>query len=183
MRTLVLLSFVALLTACASTKGPSSTASSPTSPSAPAQPSVAGPLQQEQRWLNEWFSGTPVVIAAADDGALRVEVPLKHSFDAGQAKIKAPLGAVLDKVATSLRRQGAVRLQIAAPLDNGQAGAVAQERGTSVRDYLVSKGVQPRRITQLPARAAAVELRLVAMQAIDRLEDPPSAGRAAPTTR
>src|SRR5688572_18147605 len=86
-------------------------------PSAPAAPAKAPPLAAEQKWLTDWFSGTPVQIGAQDDGALRVAVPLRNSFDPGQAKVKPALGAVLDKVSTSLKRQPGARIEIAAPAD------------------------------------------------------------------
>lgn len=158
-----------LLSACAS--GPKMLPSPLPSAGAPAKPS---PLASEEKWLHDWFSGTPVEIGAQDDGTVRVAVPLKHSFDNGQAKVKPALGAVLDKVATSLRRQAGAKVELAAPADGG---ATANERGTSMRDYLVSKGVRANRITRSGTPSTAVELRLLPpVQPVERLEDLPPTG-------
>lgn len=142
-------------------------------PAASAKPS---PLASEEKWLLDWFSGTPVEIGAQDDGAVRVAVPLKHSFDAGQAKVKPPLGAVLDKVATSLRRQAGAKVEVAAPAD-ADGSPSAADRGASLRNYLVSKGVKANRISRAGTPTGAVELRLLPpVQTIERLEDLPPTG-------
>lgn len=163
--------------------------SSPMRP-APSTPTVP-PLVSEQRWLDEWFRGTPVVIALADIHTLAVDVPLAHSFDVGSTSIKPALAAVLDRVATSLRRQPAVRLSIAAPTDpSGGTVALAAGRGQQVREHLLARGVAAARLAGVgTARAGApVQLRLLmAPQAIGRLDDatlpPPSAGIKATSAR
>lgn len=147
----------------------------PTPPWAvPPAPPVS-PLVSEQRWLEEWFRGTPVVIALADVNTLAVDVPLAHSFDAGRSSIKPALSAVLDRVATSLRRQPMVRVSIAAPSDAaGGSVALATARAQKVREHLVSRGIAATRMAGVgTARAGApVQLRLViAPQAISRLDD------------
>lgn len=143
-----------------------------TTPGRPAP--VVSPLVSEQRWLDEWFRGTPVTIALADATTLAVDVPLANSFDARSSAIKPALAAVLDRVATSLRRQPPMRVSIAAPSDAGDSTALASARAQRVRDHLVSRGVAATRITGVgTARAGApVQLRLlVAPQAIGRLDD------------
>jgi hypothetical protein len=104
------------------------------------------PLQTEQRFLEEWFRGTPVVIATQGVQNLNVEVPLAFSFDSGKADIKPALGAVLERVAESLRRQVGARVTIAAPADAGGAGALAQQRAQRVREHLVSRRIAAPRI-------------------------------------
>jgi hypothetical protein len=132
-----------------------------------APPGVAPALAAEERWLEDLFRGTPVTVGPGPNAALRLEVPLKYAFDAGQVAVKPPLAAVLDKVAASLARQSRARLQVAVPAPTGRADGV--------RDHLLSRGVAGFRIERLPPRADAVELRLVAPPpAIERLEDPPS---------
>lgn len=169
----VLLAAAALVAGCATAPGPRILER----PGEPPPPAVAPMLVQEQRWLEQWFSGTPVVIAPGEEGALAVDVPLQFSFDAGRSALKPPLAAVLDKVAESLHRQGTARVHIAAPAD---VDALARERGANVRAHLLAKGVQPRRIVQVPATSVQlVALRLVPPPAVvQRLEDaPPAAGR------
>lgn len=174
-----------LLAACGSApKSPSSTSrpqpgavpsGAPGAPAAqaapadPAPPAVTPQLAAEQRWLEDLFKGTPVVISPGGPGPnapLRVEVPLRYSFDEGRSVVKPPLGAVLDRVAASLSRQPRARVGVAAPSDGNTA---------SVRGQLVAKGVQAYRIEKLPNRPDMVELRLQVVSAgIDKLEDPPA---------
>lgn len=131
-------------------------------PPLPSQAPVDPPLLAEQRWLTQWFVGTPVVIAMQGDGSLRVEVPLEFSFDTGSALIKPALAAVLDRVATSTRRVDG-RLLIDAPADADATNAqrLALDRATSLRQHLVVRGVGPQHINDAPpARGNAVALQL-----------------------
>ena len=184
---LALLILIAALAGCAaptsrpgggtptSPAGPAGTEPAAGLPSArPAPPAPVSPLVTEQRWLDEWFRGTPVVIALADHGTLQVEVPLANSFDAGSNALKPALVAVLDRVATSLRRQATLRVSVAAPTDAGGAAALAGSRTQRVREHLVSRGVAAVRVAGgASARAGApVQLRMViAPQPIARLND------------
>ena len=128
-------------------------------PSGPGAPGQKVSLAAEQRRLADLFRGTPVVFQMQSDGSLRVEVPLRYSFDTGGSAVKPPLAAVLDRVAKSQRGQ-ATRLQVAAP---GDAGAhnplLARDRAASTRDYMVAHGVAATRFSALtPARSDAVEI-------------------------
>jgi outer membrane protein OmpA-like peptidoglycan-associated protein len=165
------------------TGAPGSSGPVPAAPGSPStRPPAPPPLVSEQRWLDEWFRGTPVVIALADIHTLAVDVPLAHSFDAGSSSIKPALAAVLDRVATSLRRQPAVRVSVATPTDaSGGTVALAAARGQQVREHLLSRGVAATRLAGVgTARPGApVQLRLLApAQAIGRLDElpAPSAG-------
>lgn len=133
------------------------------SPPGPADAALAARLVVERDWLRAWFKDTPVVIAQ-QDAALGVEVPLAFCFDPGRSEVKPALGAVLDKVAESLRRNPQARLQLlAAPGDTASAAqaALATQRGQRVRAHLRSRGVPDAR---LPAAArsavAAVQMRM-----------------------
>lgn len=140
---------------------------------APGAPAVSA-LITEQRWLEEWFRGTPVVIARADSSTLAVDVPLAHSFDTGSNRVKPALGAVLDRVATSLHRQPAMRVSIAAPADTNGAARLADGRAQKVRERLVSRGVAATRVTigDTVAAGGAVQMRIVmAPLAISQLGD------------
>ena len=156
---------------------PTGTAPAPTTPPAPSRPAPAAPspLVAEQRWLDEWFRGTPVTIALADVNTLSVDVPLANSFEVGKSAVKPALAAVLDRVATSLRRQPAVRLSIAAPLDAaGGTTALATARAQQVRGHLVARGVPAARVTGVGTSKAGAPLQLrmtIAPQAIEKLDD------------
>ena len=133
-----------------------------TPPSGP--PAVLSPAATEQRYFDDWFRGTPVVITALPNHVLAVDVPLANSFDAGRADIKPALGAVLDRVAESLRRQAGARVTVGAPADAGApvALALARARAERVREQLVSRRIAaPRIVLGGPARAGGpVQLRM-----------------------
>lgn len=149
-----------------------------TTPRAPVRGSpavgTASPLVVEQRWLNDWFRGTPVVIALEGGEALRVEVPLANSFETGRADPKPALAAVLDRVATSLLRQPATRVTIAAAADSSDAAGLATARIQRIRERLVASGVDRARVASVGAArtGAPVRLRITVMaQPIERLDD------------
>lgn len=157
--------------------GPPGSAASPgAAPAAPAAPVT--PLATEQRFFEEWFRGTPVVIAARPDSMLQLDVPLANSFDAGKADIKPALAAVLERVAESMKRQIGARVAVAAPPDAGGAAALAQQRAERVREHLVSRRIAaPRIVVAHGARAgAALQLRMTippaAFPAVSRLHSP-----------
>jgi len=146
----LVLALLALLAGCATPTGPA--------------PGVS-PLVVEQRWLEEWFRGTPVVITLHDSNTLAVDVPLANSFATGSSSVKPALAAVLDRVATSLLRQPALRVSITASTDTDGPAALAAGRTQPVRDQLIARGVAGTRATGLgKARAGTpVQLRLVAV--------------------
>ena len=172
-----LFSAAVLAGACATTgSAPAPTGQAPVSPGSvpapvdsapaprPAPPAPLTPLAQEQRFLEDWFRGTPVVIAAQGAQNLNVDVPLTFSFDAGRADIKPALAAVLERVADSLRRQAGGRVTIAVPTDTGGAAALAQQRAQRVREHLVTRRIAAPRVAVAegsPRSGGPVQLRLV----------------------
>ena len=138
----------------------------PAAPAAPAEGATPpSRLDVERQWLQSWFQGTPVLIARQGP-ALRVDVPLVHAFAPGQPQVKPALGAVLDKVAESLRRNPQARLRlVAAPGDGAGSGpadvALATQRATQVRTHLRQRGVAESRLAG-PSRTTvtAVQLRV-----------------------
>lgn len=157
------------LAGCSSTppqgSGRAGAPAAPATPTAPIAPS--GPLAGEARWLQSLFAGTPVQVLPERDGALSVEVPLGYAFDGDGATPKAPLKAVLDKLALSLYRQPSARVHLGPP------GPAARERLTALRGYLGAKGVAPQRmLATAPAQPDQLLLRLTpAPAAIERLDD------------
>jgi len=130
---------------------------------APRSPAPATALATEQRFLEDWFRGTPVVIAAQPPATLQLDVPLANSFDAGKSDIKPALNAVLDRVAQSLLRQSSARINVNAPADASGNAALAQSRAQRVREALASKGVAATRVAlaeSAPRAGGPVQLRL-----------------------
>ena len=118
------------------------------------------PLAVERDWLRSWFEGTPVTIAQRDDGPLNVEVPLAFSFAPRRSTVKPALAAVLDKLAESLRRTGALLPGLAAPPDPAGPPALALQRAGALRAHLLSRGVSVAQLgTPAVAQAAMVQLR------------------------
>ena len=182
------------LTACGSAPPTRTPAPPPPAPAAAPKPAARAPadkpaadrstpekrsalaegLATEQRWLQSWFKGTPVLIAQRDEGTLAVDVPREFCFDAGKSGVKPALAAVLDKVAESLRRRPAAQLLlVAAPGDagvngasganaaNGASGALAVQRAAQVQKHLRDRGVAAARLAApAAARGAAVQLRI-----------------------
>lgn len=170
MPTFALLLFVTIAVgACTTVAPPKATA--PASAPAPAQQQavLAAALTIEQRWLNSWFSGTPVLITQRDDGVLVIEVPREFCFDAGRSSVKPALAAVLDKVAESLRRRPMAHLTaLAAPGDRTGNTPLALQRATQVHAYLRRRGVPATRLGEPTAAAAAVvQLRVGAAPRLD----------------
>lgn len=121
---------------------------------------LATALAIERRWLQSWFGGTPVTIAQHRNGTLEVQVPRDFCFDRGRDELKAPLVAVLEKVAESLRRRPDARLTVlAAPDDAPRATTLAMQRGAVVRQRLLTLGVAADRLSApTPAGRSAVQL-------------------------
>jgi outer membrane protein OmpA-like peptidoglycan-associated protein len=160
---LVLVFVAGCKTAPSSTPGgappaPYASSSAPVSPATKAASTKAN-LAIEKVRLTELFRGTPVVFALQPDGSLRVDVPLHFSFDAGKAVVKAPLAAVLDRIASG-QRDELTRVLISTPPDaGGKATALSAERASNVRAYLVTHDLAETRLTLSPtASAAAVRL-------------------------
>jgi outer membrane protein OmpA-like peptidoglycan-associated protein len=161
LRVALTLGLAALLGACASTgsmperPGGAGTPATPTAPGTdpgatprPGTPAPT-PLAMEQRFLEDWFRGTPVVIASQPPTTLQVDVPLANSFDAGKADIKPALNAVLDRVAQSMARHAGARITVSAASDSNGPPGLAQARTQRVRDSLGTKGVSATRVTML----------------------------------
>lgn len=162
----------ALLAGC-KTAPTNSSATTVAAPSAPAasQPNTAtraaatkGHLAIEKVRLTELFKGTPVVFGLLSDGSLRADVPLQFSFDAGKAVVKAPLAAVLDRIAAG-QRDEITRVLVSAPPDVGvKAATLPADRAAAVRAYLAAHGVADAR-SSVAAAAGATTVRVVVTDA------------------
>lgn len=143
---------------------PPSTKSAPSGtppPDADARAAAPSALAAERQWLQSWFEGTPVRIEQERSGPVTIDVPQRYCFEDGRSEIKPPLGAVLDKLAESLRRMPVARLtRLAAPGDAGRS-ALALQRGEQVRRHLMARGVPGEQLAPPSVSdAPAVQLRL-----------------------
>ena len=116
----------------------------------------------ERQWLQSWFEGTPVRIEQRSESSFSIDVPREFCFEAGRSEVKPALAAVLDKVAQSLQRKPALRVQLlAAPGDAAAASSLAQQRAAGVRKQLLARGVSSEQLAAATVtQAAAVQLRI-----------------------
>lgn len=165
-----------LLVACAS--GPSAPIVRSTAPTR-AEPAPSAPaaspatkaaatranLAIEKLRLAELFRGTPVLFALQPDGSLRAEVPMRYSFDAGKAAVKAPLAAVLDHMATGQLTE-ITQLVVSAPGDAGAKNpALVAQRAANARDHLIGRGLPEGRVLVSSGPASGGVLRIVVGEA------------------
>lgn len=167
-RRLVLASLPAWLAGCKTAPTASSAPPPRGSSSAPVPipPSVStrAALAAEHQRLADLFRGTPVLVSLQADGSLRIEVPLTYCFDAGRAVVKPPLAAVLDRVARDQRHE-LTRVRVAAPGDaGGRAPQLAKERGVSIREFMMARGVAFTRFAA-PATSASETIEVVVSDA------------------
>ena len=155
-----------LIVTALAVSGCASVAPPPAGPAAPAGADVrtgsAEALVVERQWLQTWFSGTPVVITQRADGGVDIDVPEDFCFEPGRSKVMPALGAVLDKVAESLRRAPRVQVvMLAAPGDPAGAAPLALQRADQIASALRARGVSAARLGKPVAAALpAVRLRL-----------------------
>jgi outer membrane protein OmpA-like peptidoglycan-associated protein len=158
----LLLACLLALQGCASPSGAVATAPSLPPPARDtAAPRLTG-LAAERQWLQSWFQGTPVRVEAIGPSGFGVEIPREFSFDPGRSVVKPPLGAVLDKLAQSLQRKPAARVELlAAPGDDAAGSSLALQRAGNVRKYLLARGVLLQQVgPPTVAPVAAVQLRV-----------------------
>jgi hypothetical protein len=104
-------------------------------------------LEPQRVRLRDLLKGTPVAVDATPQRQVRIAIPLKNAFDPGRSAVKPALAAVLDQLATGFKPHAAsAELRIATPDDAKGTGRLARERGASVRDYLVARGVPLSRV-------------------------------------
>ena len=163
-RVFALAGLVASLWLVACSSPPTSPASSPpaATPTAPSPPPRPTGLAVERQWLQSWFEGTPVRIVQRSESTFSIDVPREFCFDPGRSDIKPPLAGVLDKLAQSLQRKPAARVQVlAAPEDARGSSPLARQRADQMRKYLSSRGVAAQQLGPPTASTvAAVQLRI-----------------------
>lgn len=94
--------------------------------------------------------GTGVAVTQTQDNQLKLNIPSDISFDTGRADIKPNLRPILDQFASGLANQPNTEIRIVGHTDNVGSNAIndplSVQRAQSARDYLASRGVDPRRV-------------------------------------
>jgi len=107
-------------------------------------------MAKKEAAMEQATAGTGVAVTQTADNQLKLEIPSDISFDTGRAEIKSNLGPVLDQFAQGLSGQPNTEVRIVGHTDSTGSDAINNplsiNRAASARDYLVSRGVDSRRI-------------------------------------
>lgn len=107
-------------------------------------------MAQKKAVMEQATAGTGVAVTQTADNQLKLNIPSDISFDTGRADIKRNLQPILDQFAQGLGNQPSTEVRIIGHTDSTGSPAIndplSVNRAISARDYLVSRGVDGRRI-------------------------------------
>ena len=107
-------------------------------------------MAQKKAAMERATAGTGVAVTQTEDNQLKLNIPSDISFDTGRANIKPNLQPILDQFAQGLGSQPNTEIRIIGHTDSTGSQAInnplSVNRAASARDYLVSRGVNSRRI-------------------------------------
>jgi outer membrane protein OmpA-like peptidoglycan-associated protein len=107
-------------------------------------------MEEKKQAMEKATAGTGVAVTQTPDNQLKLNIPSDISFDSGRYNIKPNLQPVLDQFAQGLNNQVNTEVRIVGHTDSTGSDAVnnplSVNRAESARDYLVSRGVDLRRI-------------------------------------
>jgi outer membrane protein OmpA-like peptidoglycan-associated protein len=107
-------------------------------------------MAQKKAAMEQATAGTGVEVTQTADNQLRLNIPSDISFDTNRADIKPNLRPILDQFAQGLNSQPNTEIRIVGHTDSTGSDAInnplSVNRAASARNYLVSRGVDSRRI-------------------------------------
>lgn len=107
-------------------------------------------MENKREQMQRATAGTGVQVTQTADNRLKLNVPSDVSFDTNSSTIKPNLRPILDQFAQGLGQQPGTEVTVVGYTDSTGTAAIndplSVARATSVRDYLVARGVDPRRI-------------------------------------
>ena len=107
-------------------------------------------MQQKKAAMEQATAGTGATVTQTADNQLKLNIPSDISFDTNSAAIKPALHPILDQFAQGLGGQPSIEVRIVGYTDSTGTDAInnplSVNRAASVRDYLVARGVDARRI-------------------------------------
>jgi len=107
-------------------------------------------MEEKRQAMEQATQGTGVQVARTSDNQLRLQVPSDISFDTGRADLKPALRGVLDQFAQGLSSDATLHVRVVGHTDSTGSDAIndrlSLDRASSVRDYLVDRGVSSARI-------------------------------------
>ncbi len=108
-------------------------------------------LEKQKQQMQQATAGTNVQVSQTADNRLKINVPSDAGFATDSAQLNPKLHPALNQLATSLLQNPTETVQIVGYTDSTGGDAVnmplSQNRAQSVESYLVSRGVQPQRIS------------------------------------
>ena len=107
-------------------------------------------MAQKKAAMEKATAGTGVAVTQTADNQLKLNIPSDISFDTGRSNIKPNLQPILDQFAQGLGNQPHTEIRIIGHTDSTGSETInnplSVNRAASARDYLVSRGVDARRI-------------------------------------
>ena len=107
-------------------------------------------MEDQKRAMETSSQGTGVQVTKTADNRLKLDVPSDLSFDVGRAEIQPGFKPVLDRFAQNLNTYPVTTVTVIGHTDSTGSDAINRplsvERASAVRDYLISRGVDSRRI-------------------------------------
>jgi len=107
-------------------------------------------MEDQKRAMESSTQGTGVQVTQTADNRLKLDVPSDVSFNVGRADIQPNFRPILDKFAASLNENPVTTVNIIGHTDSTGSDAInnplSVNRASSVRDYLVARGVASQRI-------------------------------------
>lgn len=105
---------------------------------------------QRKAALEQAALGTGVQVSQTPDNQLKLAIPADLSFDPGSAELRPELRPILDELARTLQGQPGTLVRIVGHTDSTGSESVnmplSVNRAARTRDYLVTRGVNPRSI-------------------------------------
>jgi outer membrane protein OmpA-like peptidoglycan-associated protein len=108
-------------------------------------------MQKKKTDMEQATAGTGVAVTQTADNQLKLSIPSDISFDTGRSDIKPNLQPILNQFAQGLNNQPGTEVRIIGHTDSTGSDAInnplSVNRAASARDYLVSRGVDSRRVS------------------------------------
>ncbi len=108
-------------------------------------------MQKKKTDMEQATAGTGVAVTQTADNQLKLSIPSDISFDTGRSDIKPNLQPILNQFAQALNNQPGTEVRIIGHTDSTGSDAInnplSVNRAASARDYLVSRGVDSRRVS------------------------------------
>lgn len=107
-------------------------------------------MERQKREMEQATHGTGIAVTQTQDNQLKLDIPSDISFAVGRSDIQPNFAPMLDRFAESLRNNPNTDVRIIGHTDNTGSAAVndplSLDRAASTRNYLMSRGVDGRRI-------------------------------------